>query len=300
MSRYALLPAFVVLAIATLGLAAPEPAPEIEDAVYVYDLFQGADNCLELFTRLRRLPLRSTVILSVEQGPEFILDHPAGEEKLRCVLRFLNGSLRRVKALFLQDPGFLRDNQETVRRAALLGEFIARHPGEFAGAQIDVEPHADTKWEATSANQRRRLLQGLHEVLRQVRPHLRGLPLGAAVPWWYANMAQELPEAAPGALFQVADELYVMLYGEEKDLLAWEPARLRHWIGLAPTPSINARTHLVLATYEFPSQTHLEAELKNVRRLLASHSNFAGTAVFHAQSRFRTKSTGSASFGGGL
>lgn len=296
MPRVVLPPLLVVLV--ALGLSCPGYAQEPEDAVYVYDLFQEADNCLELFIRLRRLPLRSTVILSVEQGPEFILDQAGGEERVRCVLRFLNGSERRVKALFLQDHGFLRDGREAARRAALLGDFAARYPGEFVGVQIDVEPYADKQWEASGARQRRQLLQRLHELLRRVRPHLRGLPLAAAVPWWYAEAAGELPEAAPGALSQVADELYVMLYGDEREQLAWNPARLRPWIGRAPTPSRNARIHLVLATYEFSSPDHLEVELQNVRRLLASRWNFAGTAVFHAQSDFRTTSSSAASFDG--
>jgi hypothetical protein len=291
MRFHLLLPVFVGLVV--LGLDPPGYAQEPdsqgpEDAVYVYDLFQGADNCLELFGRLRRLPLRATVILSIEQGADFILDQTGGEEKLRCVLRFLNGSERRVKALFLQDHGFLRDGPEAARRAALLGEFVARYPGELSGVQIDVEPYADTKWEA-SPNDRRRLLEGLHELLRQIRPHLRGLPLSAVVPWWYAEAATELPEAAPAALFQVADELYVMLYGDERERLVWNPARLLRWVGLAPRSPGNARTHLVVATYEFPSQDRLEVELRNVRRLLASRSDFAGTAVFHAQSRFQTR-----------
>lgn len=291
MRRFPWVSLWVVLA--ALGLCSLGYAREPEDAVYVYDLFQEADNCLELFARLGRLPLRSTVILSVEQGPEFILDQPGGEEKLRCVLRFLSGSERRVKALFLQDHGFLRDGTEAARRAARLGDFAARYPGEFAGAQIDVEPHADPTWEVSNADERRLLLEGLRELLRQVRPHLRGLPLAAAVPWWYAETAGELPEGAPGALFQVADELYVMAYNDEnltmpQDLIASWLAR----IGGIQAFSESGRTHLVLSTREFRSKAHLDDELRGLRHTLVSRPNFAGIAVFHAGSGFQTDSSG--------
>ena len=291
MRRLVLLPVFVALA--ALGLNPPGHAREPssqgnEDAVYVYDLFLKADNCLELFGRLRRLPLRAMVILSIEQGPDFILDQPRGEEKLRCVLRFLNGSERRVKALFLQDHGFLRDGPEAARRAALLGDFVTRYPGEFAGVQIDVEPHADETWEASRTEERRLLLEGLHELLRQIRPGLAGLPLGVAVPWWYADLAPELPEAAPGALFHVADELYVMLYGDETDRGAWDSSRMRNWFGRVPATPPSARIHFVLATYEFGSKAELQRKLREIRRALDFQDSFGGTAVFHAGSRFRT------------
>ena len=286
------LPSVLVL-LAALGWSAPSPAQDIEDAVYVYDLFHAADNCLELFARLRRLPLRPMVILSVEQGPDFILDHPAGEERLRCVLRFLNGSSRRVKALFLQDPVFLEGGQEAVRRAALLGDFVARHPGELAGAQVDVEPHGHGTWPNGSAAVRRRLLEGLYDVLRQVRPRLAGLPLGVVVPWWYADMARELPGAAPEALFQAADELYLMTYGDGNPTPGENhAASLLARLDGAYAFSDSGRTHVVLSTREFPSAAHLETELQRLRWVLAFQPNFAGTAVFHASSGFQTVLSG--------
>jgi len=292
MRRPVLLPLLIVLA--TLGPDPPgyaqEPdSQEPEDAVYVYDLFQDADSCLELSSRLRRLPLRDAVILSIEQGAEFILDHPDGEEKLHCVLRLLNGSSRRVKALLLQDPVFLERLPEAVRRAALLGAFVARYPGELAGAQVDVEPHGDGKWPNGSGEERRRLLEGLHELLRQVRPTLRGLPLGVVVPWWYAEMAQELPEASPGSLFQVADEIYLMAYSDGDATPHHDPAAsLLERLEGAYAFSERGRTHVILAKHEFHSEASLEAGLLRVRHILKHRPNFVGTAVFHAASGFRS------------
>ena len=286
MYRYLLSPA--VLFFALLGPGVPAEGREVEDAVYVYDLFQPGSGCPELLARLRRLPLRSTVILSIEQGPEFVLDHPHGEGRLTCVLRFLRASKRKAKALFLQDAVFLERGHEVVRRATRLGEFIQRHPGELAGAQVDVEPYGQERWKQSSAAERSRSLGSLHELLRRVRPQLRGLPLGAAIPWWYAGLARELPEAAPEALFQEADELYLMAYGDGDSTEGGDPptsllARIAGAYGFSGT----GRTHVVLATYEFPSLQRLQSELKKVRRALASRPNFAGTAVFHANSGFQ-------------
>jgi len=284
MRRSLLLP--VCCLVAALGSAPAVRAEEAEDGVYVYNLFREANNCLELFGRLRRLTLRPTVILSIEEGPEFVLDRPDGEEQLGCVLSFLRGSQRRVKAMFLQDPVFLRDSREAVRRAALLGEFAGRHPGELAGAKVDVEPHTDTTWESGNTAERRGLLEGLHSLLRQVRPHLNGLPLGAAIPWWYAAAGTEFPEAAPRELFQAADELYFMLYGDDRTPNRLDVARLFDWVGAAPEFSESGRVYVVLATYQFPTKARLETGLRQIRRLLGSNRNFAGTAVFHAGSGF--------------
>lgn len=285
--RRVLFPPALVFLVA-LGLGAPGHARAHEDAVYVYDLFQKAKNCPELFARLRKLPLRPTVILSIEQGPEFVLDRPRGEEQLTCVLRFLRGSARKVKALFLQDPTFLENSQEAVRRAALLGDYSARHPEELDGAQVDVEPHADTKWETNSPEERRTMLRNLQDLLRQVRTQLRGLPLGAAVPWWYASEELNLPEAAPGALFQVADELYLMVYGDpgEPPVGGSADSVLEH-LAAAQTFSGGGAIYVVLAAHEFLSPAHLQAELKKVRSSLAGERTFAGTAVFHATSTFQ-------------
>ena len=284
--RLSVLPG-ALLCVAILGICVPGNARAKEDAVYVYDLFREANDCAELFARLRQLPLRPTVILSVEQGPEFVLDRPNGETHLTCALRFLRGSSRKVKALFLQDPIFLERSEEAVRRAALLGDYVARHPREFSGAQVDVEPHAGEKWEESNTDGRRRLLQNFHELLRQVRPELQGLPLSTAIPWWYPEVTQQFPQAAPQALFGVADELYLMVYGDAATPKPWNTAALRlAQIGGVKLFSGIGPIHLVLATYEFRSPAHLKGELKKLRRALASKPNFAGTALFHATSGF--------------
>src|SRR3990167_2710359 len=112
--------------------------------------------------------------------------------------------------------------------------------------------------------------------------------------WMWSRMGtNDGKKAAPEALFQEADELYLMAYGdgdstEGGDAPTSLPARIAGAYGFSGA----GRTHVVLATYEFPSQNRLQAELKKVRRALASRPNFAGTAVFHANSSYQATARG--------
>lgn len=274
----------------------------LEDAVYVYHVFRGTDDCQEVVARLRKLPLRPTVILSVERGREFILDRPNGEQLLDCVLGSLRASSRSVKALLLQAPSFLeKKRKEAVRRAKLLGDFWARHPGKLAGVQINVEPHQGDQWREGDTAHRRARLRSLTELLCSIRPHLRGLPLGVAVAWWYPAAAEELPEAAPAALFAVVDEIYLMTYGGKQGPRVGGTAdRVLARVDRPEVFSGPGRVYVVLATYEFRSPAHLHEELGKMRRRLALRTNFAGTAVFHASSPFnlpQKRSTSSTAVG---
>jgi hypothetical protein len=132
-----------------------------------------------------------------------------------------------------------------------------------------------------------------------VRPHLNGLPLGAAIPWWYAEAGREFPEAAPRALFQAADELYLMLYGDELAANPLDVARLFDGAVNAPDFSENGRVYVVLATFQFPTKARLEDGLRQLHRSLGSNRNFAGTAVFHAESGFRAPRTAGSANGTG-
>ncbi len=284
--RWFLLPA-VLFCLAPLRAAPPAPTRLGEDAVYVYDVFRDASVCADVVARLRQLPLRRTVILSVEQGSEFILDRAKGEPLLACVLQHLRASARTVKALLLQDPSFLAKGEEAVRRAVLVGEFAARHPRQLSGAQVDVEPYTVEKWSCCNAEERRRALRDLHQLLGRVRRQLRGLPLGVAAPWWYPAVTRELPEAAPEAFLEVADELYLMAYGDEGGpLVGGEAERVLARVDAPEFFPGSGRVHIALATYEFRSPAHFQAELEKVRRRLAAWPTFAGTAVFHAASGF--------------
>lgn len=258
-----------------------------EDAVYLYDIFRGTPGCQDLAERLSSQPLRSTVILSVEQGPDFLLDRPDGEAVLACALRNLQAASRNGKALFLQAPEFLKQPQEAVRRAALLGDFSARYPGLLAGVQVNIEPYVTKGWNSASLAERRRILASLASLLGELREPLLGLPLGLAVGWWYPAVAAELPEAAPSAWLRVADEVYVMAYGDQGGpLVGGSAQRVLERVDPDSFFSGPGRVHLAVAAYEFRSPQHLDRELTSLRHRLTSYPAFAGTAVFHAASPF--------------
>jgi hypothetical protein len=267
-------------------LPAPADVRAPEDAIYVYDLFQGAPTCSELQERVAGHALRSTIILSVEQGPDFLLDQPFGEAALGCVLNHARGGSRWVKALFLQDPGFLSQPEEAVRRAALLGDFAARHPGLLAGVQVNIEPYVSKDWTRAGPAQRRRILARLAALLADLRAPLKGLPLGLTVSWWYPAVTAEIPEAAPEAWLRVADEVYVMAYGDAGGPLVGGSARRVLERVHESLFAGRGRVHLAVAAHEYRSPQHLDGELATIRERLAAYPGFAGTAVFHAASPF--------------
>jgi hypothetical protein len=274
-----------VLILCSLFAQAATPAG-YEDGVYVYDVFKGSPKCPEVIDRLKALPLRSTVILSLESGREFVLDRPDGQAQLACALDYLRSSGHKAKGLLLQDPVFLEQADEAMRRAILAGEYAVHHPGQLAAVQLDVEPYTVKYWGCRTVPEKRALMTSLQQLLSRVRRQLQGLPLGIVSPWWYPT-ATDLPEAGPEALFKVADEIYLMAYGDEGGPIVGGTAEriLRH----VDSPEFFAghgRMYIAFATYEFRSPEQLQADIETVRNRLASRPNFAGTAVFHATSGY--------------
>ena len=268
----------------------------MDDAVYVYGAFEGKPACEQVKQRLEKLPLRPTVILSLEQGPELVLDRAGGEELVACALRSLRqGRPRRsVKALVLQDPSFAGNaNLEALRRIDKLAAFARRNRGLLAGAQVDIEPYTSEQWGCCTIEDRRALMREMHKVLGEARLRLRPLPLGVVAPWWYAA-ARDLPEAAPAKLLEVADEIVLMAYGDEGGpLVGGTAARILERVdqpNIFPEKGrLRGRLHIALATYEFPSPDRLESELAQVRERLRRRHAFGGTAVFHAASAYDAK-----------
>jgi hypothetical protein len=285
--RFALLLSISILFWLSPLLAAPPKPERLEDAVYVYGLFNGASGCSDLEGRLKALRLRSTVILSVEPDPGFLLDLPDGEEQLTCVLSYLRKTSRKAKALFLQDPVFLERSEVSAGRARLLGSFAASHPGLLAAAQVDIEPYTTGRWSCCGLEGRRALLRDTLDLLGMVREELSGLPLGVLLPWWFPGTSDHIPQAAPRAFFGVVDELYLMAYGEEGGPAVGGTAkRVLDRVDVPEVFSGPGRVYIGLATYEFRSPNDLQNQLKKVRNRLARRPTFAGTAVFHATSAY--------------
>ena len=276
--------------------ALPEPAQgpaqgtEQEDSVYLYGFFKDVSDpsgCGELANRVSSLALRPTVLLSIERGPEFLLDLPGGDELMACAVKAFQDSGHAVKALFLQDTVYLTNTAEALRRAAKLNEFIVRHPGSFAGAQADIEPYVTEDWSCGDVHDRRNIFATLRDLLGQVREQMPGVPLGVAVGWWTPATADDYPEAAPESLLKVADELYLMVYGDEGGpVVAGSAARILSRINSPEYFSARGRVIVAMGTYEYRSPQDLQTELEKVNRALAFRPHFAGTSVFHAQSVF--------------
>jgi len=261
-----------------------------DDAIFVYDVFADAPSCRLIEQRLIQLPLRPTVLLSVEQGAEFLPDSPAGSARLRCALGWLRRSGHRTKAMLLQDAGFMDHQHEAVRRMRRLAEFARQHGG-IQAAVLDLEPYAHPHWECGTAEEHRRLAQRFVALLRATRAAAGPLPLEMAAPWWLPSM-QDIPEMQPASLFRIVSGMYLMLYGDPGGPLVGPTAQAI----VERVPSAGAffghdaghggRVYLGLATYELASRPALDQELASLRERYARAPGFAGTVVFHAASAY--------------
>jgi hypothetical protein len=278
--------ALLLCALAPALLATSTAAPPPEDSIFVYDVFAAAPACPVIEQRLARLPLRPTVLLSVEQGPEFLLDSPAGAARLRCALSWLRRHGHRTKAMLLQDVGFMDRQSEAVRRIARLANFAHVH-ADIRAAVLDLEPYAHPHWECASAEDRRQLALRFVDLLRAVRQASRSLPLEMAAPWWLPAM-QEIPEMQPASLFQIVSGMYLMLYGDPGGPLVAPTAQsvLERVPPAGAFFSHGGRVYLGVATYEIASRAAMEGELTTLRRRYARAPGFAGTVVFHAASPY--------------
>lgn len=256
-----------------------------EDAVYVYDLFKGNPSCAQLTRRLKAASLRPTVILSIEQGGEFVLDRPNGADQVSCALRYLRASSRKARFLFLQDAGFLEKQEEAARRAALVAEFVATHRNLVAGVHVDVEPHTMEECACGGVDAHRRLLGSLHAMLRRVRGSLADLPLAVIAPWWLPAAAG-VPEATLDSLLGSADEICLMVYGDAGGPLVGGTAERVLSRLSAPGPFSRGRVYVAVASYEAASRRDLDAEIAGIRSALRRQPAFAGTVVFHATAPF--------------
>ena len=236
---------------------------------------------------LKKLPLRRTLILSIEQGPEFLLDRAGGGELLNCVLSKLPPPAQKVKALFLQDVSFMKNEQEAVRRAAILRRFVHQYPGKFTAAQMDLEPYATEDWGCGTVADRRALARSLGGLLRKIRIQLNGLPLGLDTGWWYAAVGKEIPEVAPESLYRSVDELYLMVYGDPGGPLVGGSAdRILERLDAPLFFSGPGQVYVALASYEYRSPQHLQSEMSRIQGRLKARPHFAGFAIFHAGSAF--------------
>ena len=276
----------VGLAVALLpGLAEAKKTP-LEDSSFVYGIFADDPTCLQVEERLAQAPLRSTVLLSVENGQGFLLDQPDGAALLSCALDRLQSAKRTAKALMLQDTTFLDRQDESERRVRLLAEFAAAHPGTLQGLLIDVEPYVDDRWSCATLAEKRQIGSDYLALLRRLKAVSGKLTVEAAIPWWY-SINDDIPELLPDSILQAADGVYFMVYGDEGGpVVSGRAYKVFARLPTAKLPSKRGRSYIALATYESHSPAELEAEIAQVRQYYGRARGFGGTAIFHARSEY--------------
>jgi hypothetical protein len=278
--------AYLVFTSSLLLADAKESKPE--DAIFVYDVFAGAPACPQIEQRLAAMPLRPTVILSIEQGREFLLSSAEGTARLTCALAWLQRHDHRVKAMLVQDRSFINMHDAAVRRMGLLAQYAQHQP--IAGAVIDVEPYSDPDWGCSANVKRRALISRYKALLRDLRQAADPLPLETAEPWW-AGSLKDVPEMQPSVLFQDVSGMYLMLYGDEGGPLVGNSTD-----GIAarvPPDGVYfgarqalGRVYLGLATYEAASPEALNRAIASLQERYSGVPGFAGTAIFHAGSTY--------------
>lgn len=268
------------MALVQLGAtAAARTSPE--ESVFVYGLFAGDVTCPAIEQRLSALPLRETVIVSVEEsGGRFVLDAAGGSDQLRCALSALARQHRRVKLLLLQDTAYLANDIEAIRRMRAVASF-ARETHGVASAVVDLEPYADAGWTEGSQIDRRAIAFRFTRVLKQLKKEARPLRMEAALPWWLTS-TKDVPEIALKPLFGSVDGVYLMLYGlsgEPQHSLAQRIAQR-----LSPKDPMlrRGRVYLTLTTEDEPSPEQLDRDIAALLRHYGRVRGFAGISVFHA------------------
>ena len=278
--------ACALMALGALPFCSRSKGPE--DAVFVYDLFAGTPSCPDLQKRLQALSLRPTVILSIEQGPEFLLASREGEARVTCAVGWLREHNYTFKPMLLQDPSFIEHQNEATRRMRLVAEYAKRQP--VAGAVIDIEPYGDPSWTCAASEQRRALISRYRDLLRALHSAAGALPLETAAPWWLTTM-NDVPDMQPQSMLQDVSGMYLMVYADEggpliggtADRIAQHVPPDSAYFGQA---NQQGKIYLGIATYETSSRETLEQEIKALQRRYANVPGFGGTAVFHAASRY--------------
>ena len=267
---------FIVFSLLLLTTVA---AAGTEDSSFVYGIFAAEPSCPLIQERLAQLPLRKTVLLSVEAGSGLVLDRPSGIKQLQCAVTVLQRGSHEVKALMLQDISFLNNAEESVRRVR---EVAQLSPRAVHGIVVDIEPYVDESWGCGSLTQRRATAAQYIALLQAIRAAARPMKLEAVVPWWYSAMT-DIPELQPASLYSAADGLYAMLYGDPGGPVVDGSAQkvLDHVPRNSPFFK-KGKFYVAVATYEAQSAQHLDQEIAALRKQYKGVRGFAGVSVFRA------------------
>ena len=265
--------------------AAPGSRQPLEDSSFVYGIFADNPTCADVEKRLADLPLRSTVLLSVE-SKGLVLDHEGGPDLMTCALTRLRDTGHRVKALMLQDPSFLERRDESIRRAMVLAEFQKKTKLPIEGIVIDIEPYVEERWSCAALPERRQIGAEFLDLLRDLKKASGRLTVEAVIPWWY-TLNDDIPELLPSSILTATDGVYFMIYGDEGGpVVNGEAQRIFRRLPVTTIASDRGRVYLALAAYESRSPADIENEIGAVRDHYAAMRGFGGIAIFHASSSY--------------
>ena len=252
-----------------------------ENSSFLYDVFAAAQPCAELEKQLPSLAFRHTVILSVDQGTEFVLDRSDGSRELACVLDLLHSHGHSVKVMTLQDPVFLFDQEEAVRRVRAFSRFAASNPEMISSIVLDVEPYTDPRWDCGDYAMRKGILDQFRGLLRVVKT-ASSLYVDAVVPWWFAVQTR-FPSVRLPALQELTDGIYLMVYGDPGGPVVNGTATAAlHRLPPTILAGLRGPIYVAMATYEMQSRAAEAQESEQLQAAYKSQAAFGGISVFRA------------------
>lgn len=275
MRRY--LQAFILVAVLLLPSHAPATGkPPHGRALWVWDVPDGG---LLRFARNHDI---NTLYVHVPPGS-------AGDAKLSRLARQARDAGVRLWAMagharWADDPRIVSRWAREVARA-----------GIYDGLVLDIEPYTLDAWD--NAARRPKLLNRYLKGLRRAERDAGGLPLLAAVPFWFDHDSQQ--HRGRSLLDQVlenTDGVVVLAYRDHADgrdgvlrLSDGEVARATELGKLAIVGVQTAFDELDKLTFFEEGRTAMEDALDEVTGALRKHAGFGGIAIHHYESLSRLR-----------
>jgi len=173
-------------------------------------------------------------------------------------------------------------NSALLGRIALVAAFNRDHPQlAFSGFQLDVEPYLQKDFSLDQARHVASYLALLNDARRQAGP---AMPLSAAIPFWFAQVATAGRDLAQEVLQRV-DEVVIMAYRREYEqvvqistpiLAAGEWAGKPVWLGIELTPLADEEHVVLLPAAE---SEHSDLELAGRRWRIVNSYQVKGNTL---------------------
>jgi hypothetical protein len=253
-------------------------AAAAERSVYFYGIHGVTEARWLEYLLLWRSEGIGRVIVSLEAGPEFLLEDRSEAQKLADLFSLARARGIRIEGLILQDPSWALRPNDARLRLRTVSEFARRHPGTIDAVQIDVEVYTEPEIFGSGDGWSRFAL--MVAALRAELTSRPGLQLEAAMPWWFGY---KVSESEARMISNSLDGVVLMVYGDrggepvaaEIELFQRKvlPAVLE-LAGRGPAITVG------VASYEHTSASATARFSRQLDILLAPAPGYAGTAVF--------------------